>query len=340
MHERFFGVDDSDILVWRASTAEMNPSTDPKVIAAAYELDPEAASSDYGAFFRSDLADLFPRSVLAACTAAGRHELLPHSGTAYVAYCDPSGGSSDSMTLAIAHKDARGKAVLDLLREWIPNPTFDPAIVVADCAAVLRRYGLSTLTGDRYAAQWVVSAFSGRGIVYQAAEMDKSELFVELLPLANSNSIELLDHPRLAAQLGALQRRVGRSGKDSIDHPKNVRAHDDLAVAAAGALVAALTTAGKVSLDQVFHGCIKNSGVSEASRVHCVLHGGNYTPSDPICRRECVGWQAVQPTWQAYRERGGYQPLREFVRSRYTSAALEQSQWSEVIALTADSLGL
>jgi hypothetical protein len=45
----------------------------------------------------------------------------------------------------------------------------------------------------------------------------------------------LLDHPRLVAQLCALERRTARGGRDSIDHPPG--AHDDVANAAAGALV-------------------------------------------------------------------------------------------------------
>lgn len=45
----------------------------------------------------------------------------------------------------------------------------------------------------------------------------------------------MLDHPRLGAQLCALERRTGRSGRDTIDHPPG--AHDDLANAVAGAVV-------------------------------------------------------------------------------------------------------
>jgi hypothetical protein len=54
----------------------------------------------------------------------------------------------------------------------------------------------------------------------------------------HSRRIELLDSKRLAAQLAALERRTVRSGKDSVDHPP--RSHDDVANAAAGALVLAL----------------------------------------------------------------------------------------------------
>ena len=38
---RHFGRDDARVLVWKASTAEMNPSIDKRIIAEAYEDDPE-----------------------------------------------------------------------------------------------------------------------------------------------------------------------------------------------------------------------------------------------------------------------------------------------------------
>jgi hypothetical protein len=51
----------------------------------------------------------------------------------------------------------------------------------------------------------------------------------------HSRRVELLDSKRLAAQLASLECRTGRSGKDSVDDPP--RSHDDVANAAAGALV-------------------------------------------------------------------------------------------------------
>lgn len=73
------------------------------------------------------------------------------------------------------------------------------------------------------------------GIRYVPSERVKSDLYRELLPLVNAAQVELLDVPRLATQLTALERRVARGGKDSIGHGPGGR--DDLANAAAGALV-------------------------------------------------------------------------------------------------------
>ncbi|TMA58326.1 MAG: hypothetical protein E6J75_05625, partial [Deltaproteobacteria bacterium] len=52
----------------------------------------------------------------------------------------------------------------------------------------------------------------------------------------NSGRVELLDHPRLVAQLCGLERRTAWGGRDSIDHGPG--GHDDVANAVAGALVA------------------------------------------------------------------------------------------------------
>ncbi len=225
------------IFVWKAPTWVMHPSLsrDCAVIAEAFENDPASASSEYGADFRSDVGAFIDREIVDAAVIPGRHELMRESGTRYFAFADPSGGSSDSMTLAIAH--ARDKLViLDALREW--RPPFSPDAVVQECAATLKGFGITRVFGDRYAGEWPRERFRVHGIDYQPAEQTKSELYLSLLPLLNSGRAELLDHARLTAQLCSLERRTARSGRDSIDHAPG--SHDDLINSAAGALVGAV----------------------------------------------------------------------------------------------------
>jgi hypothetical protein len=150
------------------------------------------------------------------------------------AFVDPSGGSADSFTLAIAHRvDDNG--VLDLVREF--KPPFSPDQVVGEIAQTLDAYGIDTIQGDRYAGQWPVERFRERDIRYEQNAKPKSDLYRDALPLINSGRIELLDHKGLVSQICALERRTARGGRDSIDHPPG--AHDDLANAALGALVLA-----------------------------------------------------------------------------------------------------
>jgi hypothetical protein len=141
-YRRHYGRDNARVLVWKADTASMNPQIDPAVIREAYESDPEAARAEYGAEFRDDLADFVARETVDAATMWGRAELPPEPGTVYGAFCDPSGGVSDTMTLAIGHLDRRSVCILDALMEV--RPPFDPERAVAQCADLLRRYGVSS----------------------------------------------------------------------------------------------------------------------------------------------------------------------------------------------------
>jgi hypothetical protein len=106
---------------------------------------------------------------------------------------------------------------------------------VAQCAALLRRYGVVTVTGDKYAGEWPVARFREVGVEFIQSARPKSDLYGDFLFLLNERRVELLDLPRLSAQLTGLERRTARSGKDSIDHVPG--GHDDLANAVAGCLV-------------------------------------------------------------------------------------------------------
>jgi hypothetical protein len=228
-----FGRDDARVLVWQASTEKMNPQVDKDIIAAAYVDDPVAASAEYGALFRTDIESFVAREAVEGCVVPNRHELSPVSGVNYTAFVDPSGGSSDSMTVAIAHRDRDGRGILDAVREvW---PPFSPEAVVTDFAALLKSYRVFKLTGDRWGGEFVREPFRSHGVQYELSDKPKSDLYRDLLPLVNSGKVELLDHSRLVTQLCGLERRTARSGKDSIDHAPG--AHDDLVNAAAGALV-------------------------------------------------------------------------------------------------------
>jgi hypothetical protein len=239
-YKKHFGKDDAKVLVVQASTQEMNPRIDPEIIADAYEDDAANAAAEYGAQFRDDIAAFVARAVVEACTAVDRRELLPQKGCGYFAFCDPSGGSADSMTLAIAHHDrGRGVTILDAVREI--KPPFQPSQVVAEFAVVIKSYGLSTVHGDRYAGEWPRERFTEHGITYELSDRPKSDIYRDSLPLMNSRMVELLDIPRLANQLCDLERRTARGGRDSIDHPPG--GHDDLANAAAGAI---LLASGKI----------------------------------------------------------------------------------------------
>jgi hypothetical protein len=238
-HQQSFGKDDPGVLVVQAPTVVFNPSIDASIIERAQAEDPEAARSEWLAEFRGDLSTFVDRALVEACVDRDVRERAFQRCFRYVAHCDPSGGQNDSMTLAIAHAEAE-RAVIDVALEW--RAPFAPPEVVRDIVQVVRRYRCTSVVGDAYAAQWVTEEFRRHGITYRHAEQNRSELFLGLLPLLSSTNAVLLDNPRLTNQIATLERRTGR---DAVDHMRG--AHDDLAVAAAGALVAAGSIAAKAA---------------------------------------------------------------------------------------------
>jgi hypothetical protein len=237
-YRKHHGKDGDPVLVWVGDTRSMHPSVDESVIAAAYEEDEASAAAEYGAEFRRDIESYVSREAVDALVVPGRHELPPVSGLGYTAAVDPAGGSgTDSMTLAIAHTEERegvAVAVLDCVRER--RPPFSPESVVTEFCETLGLYGVVEITGDRWGGEFCREPFRKAGIEYALAEKPKSDVYREALPLLNSGRVELLDHPRLVAQLLALERRTARGGRDSIDHGPGAGAHDDVVNSAALAL--------------------------------------------------------------------------------------------------------
>jgi hypothetical protein len=230
-YRKHHGKDGDSVLVWQAPTRTMNPSVPQAFIDAHMEDDEARASAEYLATFRSDLEALVQREVIEACIAWHVFERAPLPGVSYQAFVDPSGGSSDSMTLCICHAHDNG-VVVDLLAER--KPPFSPEVVVSEFATRCKEYTCYTVTGDRYGGEWPREAFRKFGVNYDLTDQTKSQLYQALVPLLNSRRIDLLDHFKCVNQLVALERHVGRSGRDLIDHPPG--GHDDCANALAGAV--------------------------------------------------------------------------------------------------------
>ena len=230
-YSKHYGKENANVLVWQATTRQMNSTIPQSTIDKALADDESRYTAEYMGQFRTDIEGYILLEALQRVTIPSRHELLPNSSTRYAAFCDPSGGSKDSMTLCIAHKE-KDKIVIDCLRE--AKTPFSPEAVTQEFADVCKRYRVRQVTGDRYAGDWPREQFRKRGIMYIPCDMPKSSLYQALLPVINSGQVELLDNARLRQQLLGLERRTGHSGRDSIDHSPG--SHDDLANVCAGAV--------------------------------------------------------------------------------------------------------
>lgn len=212
--DRYYGKP-GPILCWKAPTLTMNPTFSEEEIKEAYQDDPEAAASEYGGEWRKDISGAIPPEVIDAAVVPKRFELDYVSETKYVGAIDPSGARSDSFTMSITHKEER-RIIVDLLREAIPP--FKPENVVKDFSKIFKKYGITEIQSDRYAGEWVSSAFRDQGIEVIKPKASKSEFYLEVIPLLNNGYVELLDNSRLKSQFKSLQRRTRSGGKDLVDN--------------------------------------------------------------------------------------------------------------------------
>ncbi len=231
---------DSPVLVFQADTRTMNPTVPQSVIDRAMELDPAAAQAEYLAQFRSDVGSFLDLDLIEKAVEVGRRERAPLHSFTYTAFVDPSGGSHDSFTLAVGHRDEE-RLVLDVLRGI--KPPFDPSAVVKEYCDLLKSYRIYSVTGDRYAGAWVSEQFQRHGVHYRHSDLTKSELYLESLPLFAQGCVDLLDYQPLLMELQQLERRTSRSGRDSVDHPPGGR--DDHANACCGVLTLLASNASR-----------------------------------------------------------------------------------------------
>jgi hypothetical protein len=222
--------------------------------------------------------------------------MLPAAGVTYRAFVDPSGGSEDAMTLAIAHKTTSPdeRVIVDAVREV--RPPFSPSGVVDDFAVLLKSYRVSKVVGDHYGGEFVKEPFRRHGISYEVCKQPKSDLFTDMLPLLNSGRITLPRHDRLIAQIVGLERRVSRAGRDASTCARRPRRHRQRRWRRCRRHRARRRTIvpGVVAHHQATN-CFGFSGADEQRPTMCLLEGCLRRPSRILAdhapiSRECARW--------------------------------------------------
>lgn len=144
---------------------------------------------------------------------------------------------------------------------------------------------MQDVVGDRYAAEFVAEQFRAHGIDYTPSAQDRSAIYLETLPRVNARTVILLDVPELLRELRGLERHRGPSGRDRVDHASG--AHDDLANAAAGALVLAALEGARPALAYSWQipqtdaeGEAEHQAQADVLRRAVARGGGVWFPSD------------------------------------------------------------
>jgi hypothetical protein len=222
-----YGQDDSPPLVWRAPTRAMNPTVPQAYIDREIAANPARNRSEYLAEWRNDVEGFVSLDTVRACVGS-YVERGNDSSRRYVAFVDPSGGRSDSFTMAIGHREGDHLHIDAVFAKPAP---FSPDQVISEFAHILRLYRISAVVGDAYAGDFPRAIFERHSITYSLSKKTRTELYQSLLPHLNSGAITIPDDPILIKQLVGLERTI-TGGREKIDHPRSGK--DDLANALAG----------------------------------------------------------------------------------------------------------
>jgi len=229
-------------LIWKSDTLTMNPTANKKKIDYQLKSDPAKYRAEYLSEFRGDIESYLGIEDLERITAKGIRFRAYDSSFRYTAFCDPSGGRVDSMTMAISHIE-EDKIILDVILER--KPPFSPDDVVKEFSETLKLFKISSVQSDRYAADWVKESFEKQYIRIDYSKLSRSEIYTAFIPIVMNSQAVILDNKRLQTQFANLERHSRAGGKDIIDHAPG--SHDDVANSAAGAIIAAqerLSSAG------------------------------------------------------------------------------------------------
>lgn len=239
-YRRYYGQNDSRVLVAHGGTLDFNSTFNAAVIADALERDPASASAEYLAQFRTDRSGYIDAALLDSVTRREPREIpyMPMSSTGgylqYFAGGDVSGGKVDATSFAV-FRDHNGKVQQCAVRRW--TSPHDPLVVAREVAEFLGSYKLTHARADQYGAGVVRSMYNSVGVSLTDAPDNRSETYLKFLPLLTTGRVELSPDPVLRVELLTLERRTARGGRDSVDHRPG--SHDDVANSTALAAVAA-----------------------------------------------------------------------------------------------------
>jgi hypothetical protein len=240
-HRDHFGVPDDDVLVVQGASKLFNSSLSDAAIAAQRAADPTAADAEWDAQFRSDIGAFLEDELIDRAVEFGRPlELAPSSDIVYRAFTDMAGGGADASTFCILHRHGE-RYIADAIR----GRHGDPHEALLEFVTLAKQYRCRSVTGDAYGAEWVAGAYRAAGLEYHKSPLTRSELYLEGRIVFARGVISIPDQPQLLRELRLLERRVARSGKDSVDH--GVGGSDDYANSLFGSINVAVRAAALAS---------------------------------------------------------------------------------------------
>lgn len=237
--ERFWKKTDGEVLVAKGATWEWVPEH-------TRDQCMRLAGGDERTFKREYLAEpghaddaLLDVDDIQACVSSGVSYRPRKQGVLYAAAADLA-FRFDYSALAIGHVEerrlpdntAREIAIEDRLLTWKPRrgEGLDAEGTIAEMAAELRRWGITSIALDQYQFDLAAARFKHAGITAELIKTDvqsqarRAELFLSKL---RSRTVMLLDDPDANRELARLRMQLRSNGAITYAAPATRHDHDD-----------------------------------------------------------------------------------------------------------------
>lgn len=223
----------SPVLCWHGKSWQMNLTLTEQRLRDEFfdELGEDEFAGEYEARWREGLQTYLPLEAINDAVVEGRNFLDYQPGVSYFAFADPAEGlrkNADSMAFAVAHAIGEGeskKYILDFLAEFMPP--FDPAEVLRQIAATCQLFHIRKIVQDRHALGWIAADLKPFNIEVEVSNLTKTQIYESFGVLMSKRRTELLDDPKLIAQMKNLMKSLKSGGSVSIDCLGG-RGHDDV----------------------------------------------------------------------------------------------------------------
>jgi hypothetical protein len=214
------------LLVWKATSWEMNPTIPEKAFQRERERDPETFNREYGAEFTGSIKTFLPWELIEPNVVFNRMELPPVPDNRYLFVMDEAYKSRDKFTWGCVHKKD-GKIIWDLLRgESRPRGTW----IFDDIAKTMKLYRATRVCADQFSSVPTEEHLRARGIYLERIPFtgaSKPRIYRSFKEQLRAGQVELLDHPDSLKEIRGLERRITGSGHMQVTAPSGF--HDDYA---------------------------------------------------------------------------------------------------------------
>jgi hypothetical protein len=203
--------DDSDVLVWHAPTALMNPTVPTSFLEREQRRDPENYEREYEATFTEAISSFLPAEAIAECVIPGRAETGPpdtHRHT-YLAAIDAA-FKGDRFTFCVAHRDidGSGKVIIDYLTGWQGTRREPVRLrdILPEIQAKCREFEICNVYADQYGSAPIGEALREFDLFLQEVtftQQSKADIYGTLRTLIVDRKIELRGGPHSSDSLAA-----------------------------------------------------------------------------------------------------------------------------------------